>query len=112
VDATLRESSGVEGLLPQWVSVLHLRAPSHGGQLELWRGDQCLASLEPRPGRILHFRGELIHGVREVATDSSRSRLSLVCEQYWISHQALNRIPRYRTHSKAGFHALVTPPGS
>ncbi|MEM6733453.1 MAG: hypothetical protein AAF658_17980 [Myxococcota bacterium] len=29
VDATLRESSGVEGLLPQWVSVLHLRTPSH-----------------------------------------------------------------------------------
>ncbi len=107
VDATLRAPSEVPGLLPEWVSVLHLRAPESGGELELFRGDRLLAVLEARQGRVLHFRGELLHGVRAVDPGTDCARLSLVCENYCVPRAGLRRLDRIRTHSNAGFHSLV-----
>lgn len=107
VDATLQAPSGVPNLLPEWVSVIHLRAPRAGGELELLRGHQMVALLEPREGRVLHFRGDLLHGVRPVSAQAPVPRLSLVCESYRVPRASLSRLPRIRTHSRAGFHALV-----
>lgn len=110
VDATLREPTGIHDLVPEMVSVAHLVAPP-GGQLELARGSRPLASLETRPGRVLHFRGDLIHGVRTVDDNTRISRLSLVCEHYRVPESVSEHFLPLRIHSQRRFQNLVVEPG-
>ncbi|MEO1171056.1 MAG: 2OG-Fe(II) oxygenase [Myxococcota bacterium] len=104
VDVTLRDASGVPDAAPELVSVAHL-IQSEGGALRLARGDRPVARLEPRAGRMLHFRGELVHAVDAVT--GSEARLSLVMEHYRFDRSALARLPEFETHSRTDFGALL-----
>ncbi|MEL6340676.1 MAG: hypothetical protein AAFQ65_12265 [Myxococcota bacterium] len=108
VDATLREPTGIRDLVPEMVSVAHLVTPA-GGQLELARGSRPLASLETRRGRVLHFRGDLVHGVRAVDHGTRVSRLSLVCEHYRVPESVSERFLPLRIHSQRRFQNLLEP---
>jgi hypothetical protein len=80
------------GVSPRLVSVLYLQGHcSSGGQLYLIRRGIPAGVVNPRPGMLVHFRGDLMHGVSEsVATTP---RLSLVCEQFVLDEARLKRAP-------------------
>lgn len=110
IDATLQEPSGIPGATPQHVSVLYLQVPegAKGGALRLLREDQPLAEVRPRPGLLVHFRGELQHEVQPfTGGPEGAQRASLVCEQYAFPPEALARLPPFRIQSKAGFGAYL-----
>jgi len=110
IDATLQEPSGVPGAVPEHVSVLYLEVPTgaQGGALRLLRDDQPVGQVQPRPGLLVQFRGELQHEVQPFTGGPEGAlRASLVCEQYTFSPEALARIPTFRIQSKAGFAAYL-----
>lgn len=110
IDATLQEPSGVPGATPSHVSVLYLRVPpgARGGELHLLREDRPVGTLRPRPGLLVHFRGDLQHEVRPFTGGPEGAlRASLVCEQYTFPPEALARLPVLRIQSKAGFGAYL-----
>lgn len=104
-DATLRGPSGVADAVPERVSVLYLSVvPGTGGQLQLFRGDRRVGSIQPREAALVHFRGDLQHEVTAVASfGEGVLRASLVCEQYHFDEIALERLPAFQLHSKAPF---------
>lgn len=110
-DATLRGPSGLPDALPELVSVLYLAVPprTRGGELRLFRSDHLRGAITPRPGMLVHFRGDLQHEV--VALEGAASgelRASLVCEQYCLPAQALALLAPVHVQSKAGFAAYLT----
>jgi hypothetical protein len=110
IDATLQEPSGVPGATPEHVSVLYLRVPEHarGGALVLSRGAAPVGRVRPRPGLLVHFRGDLTHEVLPFTGGGEGAlRASLVCEQYAFAPEALARLPEFRIQSKAGFGAYL-----
>ncbi|MFP2927503.1 2OG-Fe(II) oxygenase [Pyxidicoccus sp. 3LG] len=110
IDATLQEPSGVPGATPRHVSVLYLQVPEgvKGGALHLLRDDAPVGRVRPRPGLLVHFRGDLQHEVEPfTGGDEGAQRASLVCEQYCFPPEALARIPAFRIQSKAGFAAYL-----
>jgi hypothetical protein len=110
IDATLQEPSGVPGATPEHVSVLYLSVPegAEGGALVLSRGQLALGEVRPRPGMLVHFRGDLTHEVRPFTGGPEGAlRASLVCEQYAFAPEALARLPAFRIQSKAGFSAYL-----
>ncbi len=112
VDSTL----GVEGqravLTPRAVAVLYVDVPDGlaGGTLRLFRGDESApsASIKPRAGRFVLFRGALGHEVTPTsfssssssASSSSKARVSCVCELYALPRDRLARMPRVRLQSR------------
>lgn len=94
VDCSLKPWLG-QLLSPRQVTVLYLQVPNDlvGGELQLFDGARCLASVRPRTGTLLRFAGALAHEVCAVAAD--QPRISLVLEQYRVDTRALNRIPAY-----------------
>ncbi|WNG17100.1 2OG-Fe(II) oxygenase [Cystobacter fuscus] len=110
IDATLQEPSGVPGATPEHVSVLYLNVPegAKGGALVLSRGQLALGEVRPRPGMLVHFRGDLTHEVQPfTGGPEGELRASLVCEQYAFAPEALARLPAFRIQSKAGFSAYL-----
>lgn len=110
VDATLRAHCGDPLALPFAVSVLYLRVPpgGHGGELVLQRDGRPLRRVRPAPGMLVHFRGELSHGVQTFThPDPQALRMSLVLEQYALDAAALGPMPELGVHSKAGFAAYL-----
>lgn len=110
VDATLQGPSGVEGAVPEHVSVLYLQVPEgmRGGSLKLSREGQWVGEVRPRSGLLVHFRGELSHEVEPFTGGGPQAlRASLVCEQYAFAPEALARLPAFRIQSKAGFAAYL-----
>jgi hypothetical protein len=110
IDATLQEPSGVPGATPEHVSVLYLNVPegAKGGALVLSRGAQASGQVRPRPGMLVHFRGDLTHEVQPfTGGPEGAQRASLVCEQYAFEPEALARLPEFRIQSKAGFAAYL-----
>ncbi|ATB39139.1 hypothetical protein CYFUS_004580 [Cystobacter fuscus] len=110
IDATLQEPSGVPGATPEHVSVLYLNVPggAKGGALVLSRGQLALGEVRPRPGMLVHFRGDLTHEVQPFTGGPEGAlRASLVCEQYAFAPEALARLPAFRIQSKAGFSAYL-----
>lgn len=108
VDATLRDESGVEEAVPEYVSVLYLRAPKEGGALRLRRGPRHVADILPVRGGLVVFEGTLEHEVLPFESDDeSELRASLVCEQYALPEEGLERLPRCRVHSRAAFSAYL-----
>lgn len=93
---------------PAFVSVLYVQVPVdlQGGRLRLYLADdRCIAEIPPQTGTLLLFRGDLRHEVSHVR--ASTPRISLVCEQYCLSPEALSRIPRLTAQTTAGFDALL-----
>jgi len=108
VDATLRAPAGVEGAVPELVSVLYLKVPeAPGGELRLWAGDELYAELAPEEGMVLHFRGNLGHEVLAFEGAPGALRASLVIEQYHFHQAALARLPDFKLDSRAGFEARL-----
>jgi hypothetical protein len=76
-----------------WVSVLYVETvPPPGGRLFLYDGTWPVGMLNPRPGMIIHFSGHLRHGVSETQP-TDPERVSIVCEQYVLADEALERCP-------------------
>jgi hypothetical protein len=110
VDGTLRRDSGEPAATPRLVSVLYLQTPgAAGGELRLYRNWRPVGTIQPAPGTLVHFRGDLKHEVLPFhggAPDALRA--SLVCEQYCFGARTLERIPALAVHSKNGFRAYLT----
>lgn len=100
VDRSLR-SYCKEVLPPVCVSVLYVEVSSdlRGGELVLARGRKHLARIRPTTNTLVHFDGDLTHSVEPVAGPGTR--LSLVCEQYALSADELERIPEYAIETRA-----------
>ena len=114
VDSTLRRRTSVNQA-PRLVSVLYLdhADPGGGGHLRLQRAGLAVADIEPAPGMLVHFRGDLIHEVTSLSTDQdSRGdrptlRASLVCEQYCFAEGVLDRLPRFSMAAPAVFEGYL-----
>jgi len=108
-DATLRGPTGEAEAVPEQVTVLYLRAPERfrGGELRLYRGERRVGRIQPVPGKLIHFRGDLQHEVAPLETGAGALRASLVLEQYHLGPDALARLPELNVQSKAGFAAYL-----
>ncbi len=110
VDATLGVATAAAGddaaLSPRAVVVLYVDVPDNlsGGVLRLWRGDEAIAEIAPRPGRLVAFRGTLGHEVTPVL--GRGDRVSCVAELYALPRRRLGRLPRVRVQSH-GFAAVL-----
>jgi len=100
VDRSLR-SYCKEVSVPVTVSVLYVDVPVdlRGGALVLARGKKHLARLQPVANTLLFFEGDLTHSIEPV--EGGGSRLSLVCEQYSLDADELERIPRFKIETRA-----------
>jgi len=102
IDRSLR--SYLEEVLPPLsVSVLYVEVPPgmEGGELVLARGKKHLARVKPTEGTLVVFDGDLTHSIERV--NSPGRRLSLVCEQYELAPDELERIPAYALESRARY---------
>lgn len=108
VDRSLR-SYCPDVTTPHRVSVLYVAVPPglRGGALVLHRGKRFLARVVPAAGSLVTFDGDLTHGVDRVESDGAR--MSLVCEQYCLRPEELERIPAYAIETRAA--AYGTRPG-
>ncbi len=108
LDTTLCKPAGVETSAPEMVSVLYLAVPqATGGALQLWSGPTPLATVQPRDGMAVHFRGDLAHAVLPFDGPPEALRASLVIEQYCFDDEALSRLPEFQLDSRAGFKAFL-----
>ena len=100
IDRSLR-SYCKEVPVPLTVSVLYVAVPEdlRGGELVLARGKKRLACLRPVTGTLLFFDGDLTHSIEPV--ESAGARLSLVCEQYDLAADELERIPSFAIETRA-----------
>lgn len=81
--------------LASFVSVLYLQAPAPpGGRLFLYDGAWPVGLVNPRPGMLIHFRGDLRHGVSDTEP-SDCERVSLVCEHYCLPATSLQQCPYF-----------------
>jgi hypothetical protein len=104
VDRSLR-SYCKEIPVPVTVSVLYVEVPEglRGGALVLARGRKRLARLQPVANTLLFFEGDLTHSIEQVESDGVR--LSLVCEQYCLHADELERIPDFAIETRARTYA-------
>jgi hypothetical protein len=86
---------------PARVAVLYVEVPAamRGGRLVLARGKKQLGRIKPDEGTLVLFDGDLTHSVDRMDTEGSR--LSLVCEQYRLTDEELERIPEFTVESRA-----------
>jgi hypothetical protein len=100
VDLSL--ASTVPGVrTPRYVSVLYLEVPPglDGGELRLYEGVRHKATVTPREGSLVTFRGDMRHEVSPVRTGAPEiyeARLSLVVEQYQLTDVQLEHLPALR----------------
>jgi hypothetical protein len=117
VDATLGVATAAAGddlpLPPRAVVVVYVDVPEalvdgrHGGVLRLFAGDDVVAEIVPRPGRLVIFRGALGHEVTALSTTTTHgARVSCVAELYALPRRRLQRLPRLRVQSH-GFAAVL-----
>jgi hypothetical protein len=104
VDATLSPQLGEPMVTPRAVSVLYLDTPP-GGSLRLWRGEREVASIAPKPGMLVCFRGELGHDV--AAVTGVAERISIVCEQYAFGRGRSSHVPPFKVTSKGHFDRVL-----
>jgi hypothetical protein len=79
---------------PMLVSVLYLETTtSPGGLLYLCEKTWPVGLVNPCPGMIVHFRGDLTHGVTNTPS-SGMVRSSLVCEQYSLPQEKIGSCPQ------------------
>jgi len=86
---------------PLKVSVLYVEIPPamRGGDLVLARRKKHLGRITPAENTLVVFDGDLIHSVDRV--DSDGVRLSLVCEQYRLTDEEMEKIPEFVVESRA-----------
>lgn len=89
---------------PALVSVLYVEIPPamRGGRLVLARRKKQLGCITPAENTVVRFDGDLMHHVERM--DSAGARLSLVCEQYRLRAEELEKIPEFTVQSRAGVY--------
>jgi hypothetical protein len=82
-------------LIPNLVSVLYvdMALDIEGGYLILNCGHDNEISLRPQTNEVIHFLGSIVHSVSEI--ESASRRISVVCEQYNLSDELLERFPAF-----------------
>jgi hypothetical protein len=81
--------------LPKCVSVLYIQTPNHftDGELELYTfmgfSETPQQIIKPKIGRLVIFRGDLLHAVKSFESNEDTPRVSLVFEQYMIPSHLL-----------------------
>jgi hypothetical protein len=100
VDRSLR-SYCKDVLPPVEVSVLYVEVPPdmRGGALVLARGKRHLARVQPARNVLVTFDGDLTHSIERM--ESAGERLSLVCEQYQLTPEELEQVPRFQIETRA-----------
>jgi predicted 2-oxoglutarate/Fe(II)-dependent dioxygenase YbiX len=85
---------------PLLVSVLYVRIPENmeGGELILHCQKRQVGQIKPQINDLVYFQGDLTHAVNAVKTTGKR--LSLVCEQYSLSDDELEDIPKFLVESR------------
>ncbi len=85
---------------PSYVSVLYVKVPENiqGGELVLSHNKKSVASVKPTKNTLLYFQGHLMHSVNQVKNDITR--ISLVCEQYYLEPRDLESIPDFVIESR------------
>jgi hypothetical protein len=93
-DRSLAELTSVP--FPIKTSVLYLRVPTDlvGGRLSFYFMRIPVARVSPRENHLVEFPGAVLHSVEKVEACGA-ARVSLVCEQYVVKPQVLERIPEY-----------------
>jgi hypothetical protein len=107
VDATLGVAPDDDrAIVPRVVVALYVDVPVdlQGGELCLFRGDQPVATVSPRPGRLVCFDGRLAHEVK--ATTATSARVSCVAELYRLPRRRLRALPRLRVQAN-GFKDVL-----
>jgi hypothetical protein len=85
---------------PLVVSVLYVHVPDGlvGGELVLRSQKRQIGQVRPQTNTLLFFQGDLTHSVN--AMKSEGFRLSLVCEQYCLNENELEKIPEFKLESR------------
>lgn len=94
VDCRLLEEEDLR-IVPTLVSVLYVACDEalEGGELCFNPGTESERSIQPKTNDLLHFKGDLVHLVREISVPARR--ISLVCEQYNLPEHALAAFPEF-----------------
>lgn len=87
IDASLGDTA-------TYVSVLYLQVcEPAGGQLHLFDHGLPVGIVNPREGMLVHFRGDLEHGVSSRSPGASGDRISLICEHFTLAPDLLAACP-------------------
>ena len=88
-------------LPPEAVTVLYIDVPPalKGGDLILQRRKKHVGRIKPVANTLVIFQGDLTHSIERL--ESPGARLSLVCEQYNLLPEELERVPNYNVESRA-----------
>jgi 2OG-Fe(II) oxygenase superfamily len=80
---------------PRLVSILYVEVPTdlQGGQLVLQEEESEPWKITPQKNLLIHFLGWVLHSV--TAVQSKNQRISLICEQYNLESEMLNKIPEF-----------------
>ncbi|MFA7481278.1 MAG: 2OG-Fe(II) oxygenase [Vulcanimicrobiota bacterium] len=99
-DCSLGELTEVP--FPIKTSVLYLRVPSDlvGGRLSFYLMGIPVARVSPLENTLVEFPGAVRHSVEKVKVCGA-PRVSLVCEQYILKPQVLEKIPEYLLRTEA-----------
>lgn len=100
-------------IIPTIVSIFYASAdPAGGGHLTLGTGTPQATTIAPKPGDLLHFRGDIVHDVSPYMSQSPR--INVVCEQYNLTSELLDDFPIFEVITQATdaaprVNALATP---
>ncbi len=97
--------------VPERVSVLYVEIPDmYGGNLILYKEEKFIAKIKPEINKLLVFKGSLKHevtSISEIMSDEKQNRVSLICEQYWLSKYELSQIPDFLIRSATSFNNFL-----
>ena len=98
------------GVTAKVVSVLYVQSGGPGdGQLHLFDDGLPVAVINPREGMLVHFRGDLEHGVATRSQDAEDHRISVICEHYVLPPKRLAECPFLALHRRSA--GDPSPPG-
>lgn len=85
---------------PSYVSVLYVKVPENiqGGELSISHNKKSVGFVKPSKNTLVYFQGHLNHSVSQVKNDITR--ISLVCEQYYLNERELESIPDFIVESR------------
>ncbi len=106
VDSTLGVHGDGPVFAPRAVGVLYVDVPADlcGGELRLFAAHSLQATVTPKVGRLVLFRGSLGHEV--TTTTTTAPRVSCVAELYALPRARLALLPRVRVQSR-GFDDVL-----
>ncbi|MBL93275.1 MAG: hypothetical protein CMH56_15865 [Myxococcales bacterium] len=112
VDGTLSLKHGFSWSPPIFNTVMYLRVLPNSARFALRLPGKSPKYFEEQDGDVLYFRGDCIHSLDRLGEDfvdpgDHRTRLSLVCEQYYFSEEMLTKVPLMKLESKDAFKRVL-----